>query len=63
MVSLSFAGDRLASGPLIFARIVMLEDEVDRVLKSETGISEDAAAGRPSRLLDDLLELLMFTGK
>jgi hypothetical protein len=42
---------------------VILDDGVDRVLKSEIGglifaISEDAAAGPPSRLHNRLLDLL-----
>jgi hypothetical protein len=66
---LSVDGDSLASIPLIFEMIVNPGNGVDRVLKSEIGglifaISEDAAAGRPSRLhnyVSDLLELCFWT--
>jgi hypothetical protein len=63
IASLSVGGDSLALSTLIFERIVDLEDGVDGVLKSGSGglifaISEDAAAGRPSRLHNDVLNLL-----
>jgi hypothetical protein len=63
MAFLCVDGCSRLTGSLRFEKIVMLDDGVDRVSKTKTGrmvfaISQDAAAGRPSRMADNVLDLL-----